>query len=114
MDKTGLDFYQREARKFCRDGAKWIRGFKDGLAQIHELCKQVSDAMLINIERKKIVEHSAFADMQVRSWNQQIISSSLLHKVEWCRIAAALFYIETAPAAYNVVVLSIDSQVALE
>lgn len=65
MDRTGLDFYQKEARKYCRDGAKYLGGFKSGLARIQTLCAQIADTLLITIERQKIVEHTVFADLQV-------------------------------------------------
>ena len=64
MDRTGLDFYQKEARKYCREGTQSVATFKSGLATIRALCAKVSDLSLIDMHRKKVLEYSEFAEKQ--------------------------------------------------
>jgi Dynein heavy chain, N-terminal region 1 len=40
MDKAGLDFYQREARRFCRDGTASVATFKEGETTLRALAAQ--------------------------------------------------------------------------
>jgi dynein heavy chain, axonemal len=64
MDKTGLDFYQKEAQRYCRDGTQSVATFKAGLATIRALCADVADLSLIDMHRKKVLDYSEFAEKQ--------------------------------------------------
>jgi dynein heavy chain len=64
MDRTALDFYQKEARKYCREGSHSVGVFKRGLATIRALCALVSDLSLISLQRKKVMVYSDFAEVQ--------------------------------------------------
>jgi dynein heavy chain, axonemal len=64
MDRTALDFYQKEARKYCREGSHSVAVFKRGLATMHSLCTRVADLSLISLQRKKVMVYSDFAEVQ--------------------------------------------------
>ncbi|KAG1668463.1 hypothetical protein FOA52_005236 [Chlamydomonas sp. UWO 241] len=64
-DKHALEFYYREARKYCHDADVYVTDFHAASQRISALCRQVSDMMLINVEKKKIYQHSEFHEGQV-------------------------------------------------
>lgn len=64
MDKTGLDFFQKEARRFCRDGAHSVAAFKAGVAAIHAHCAAVAELSLLDLQRKSVLDYSVFGEKQ--------------------------------------------------
>lgn len=64
MDRAALDFYQREARRFCREGTASVARFKAGVARVQEACARAADLALIDLTRKGVVQYSEFAETQ--------------------------------------------------
>lgn len=64
MDHAALDFYQREARRFCREGTASVARFKAGVARVHEACARAADLALVDLSRKGVVQYAEFAETQ--------------------------------------------------
>ena len=64
MDKAGLNAYQKEARKQCREGTTSVATFKSGVATARTLTAQVADMPLLDMARKHVLEYSEFAEKQ--------------------------------------------------
>ena len=64
MGKAGLDYYQSEARRCCRDGTGSVATFKAGVVTMRALCAQVTELSLIDLQRKSVLECGEFAEKQ--------------------------------------------------
>lgn len=64
-EKTATEFFYREVRKVCREGEAYVYSFKQSCAQIDRTCRQVGDMLLLNIEKKRVYEHTAFQQQQL-------------------------------------------------
>ena len=64
MDRAALDFYQREARRYCREGTASVARFKAGVARVHAACGRAAELALIDLSRKGVVQYSEFAETQ--------------------------------------------------
>jgi hypothetical protein len=66
MDRSALEFYQKEARKFCREGTASVGRFKAGVEAVRAACARIADLSLVDLERKGVVQFAEFADAQRR------------------------------------------------
>lgn len=64
MDRAALDFYQREARRYCREGTASVTRFKAGVARVHAACARAAELALIDLVRKGVVQYAEFAETQ--------------------------------------------------
>ena len=56
MDRSALEFYQKEARKFCREGTASVGRFKSGVEAVRAACARIAELMLVDLERKGVVQ----------------------------------------------------------
>ncbi|GIM07381.1 hypothetical protein Vretimale_11536 [Volvox reticuliferus] len=63
-DKHALEFYYREARKFCRDADMAVGDYKAANARLDAICRSISELVLVDVEKKKIYQHTEFATLQ--------------------------------------------------
>ena len=65
-----LDYFIKEARKFCKEGMTTVQYFKRSHNRIESYCRTISDMIMISIEKKKIYEHEEFKERQAlhRKW----------------------------------------------
>jgi dynein heavy chain, axonemal len=60
MDRSALEFYQKEARKFCREGTASVGRFKSGVEAVRAACTKIAGLMLVDLERKGVVQVQFF------------------------------------------------------
>eukprot|EP00879_Flechtneria_rotunda_P019356 GHRR01020328.1.p1 GENE.GHRR01020328.1~~GHRR01020328.1.p1 ORF type:complete len:1679 (+),score=578.13 GHRR01020328.1:143-5179(+) len=63
-DKHALEFYYKEARKHCRIADCSVCEFKTGMTKIDTLCKGIAEGLLINVEKKRLYDHTEFEAVQ--------------------------------------------------
>lgn len=56
MDRSALEFYQKEARKFCREGTASVGRFKSGVEAVRAACARIAKLVLVDLERKGVVQ----------------------------------------------------------
>lgn len=78
-DKHALEFYYREARKYCRDADVYVTDFKAANTRINLVCKSISEMMLVNVEKKKIYQHLEFQEAQ--EVHHAAMTEKLVHAV---------------------------------
>lgn len=64
--KHHLDYYTKEAVKYCRDADITVTSFKAANRKIDENCKLIAETLLVSVERKKLYDHAEFEDVQVQ------------------------------------------------
>lgn len=62
--KNHLDYFVREARKYCKEVETTVMNYKDANRRIEENCRLVSETLLIAVEKKHIYEHGEFDRQQ--------------------------------------------------
>ena len=60
-----LDYFIKEARKFCNEGMSTVEYFKSSHRRIEMYCKVTSEMILISIEKKRVYEHEEFKERQI-------------------------------------------------
>ncbi|KAK3256380.1 hypothetical protein CYMTET_34484, partial [Cymbomonas tetramitiformis] len=68
--KHHLDFFVKEARKYCKEVEATVMDYKAANERIHGNCKVISETLLINIEKKKVYEEGEFEEKQARHREQ--------------------------------------------
>ena len=63
--KHHLDYYTKEAIKYCRDADLTVTAFKAANRKIEENCRLISETLLVSVEKKKLYDHAEFEKMQV-------------------------------------------------
>ncbi|GMH41208.1 hypothetical protein BSKO_09118 [Bryopsis sp. KO-2023] len=63
-DKHALEFYHKEARKYCKDVDIIVSNFKVANQKIDAQCKLIAENLLINVEKKKIYSLAEFEERQ--------------------------------------------------
>jgi len=63
-DKHALEFYYKEARRYCRDADVYVTDFKAANQRIDAICKSISEMVLLSVEKKAIYQHSQFQELQ--------------------------------------------------
>ena len=69
-DKHALEFYYKEARKYCRDADVYVTDFKAANMRISAICKSISELVLVNVEKKKIYQYAEFQEVQAEHHDQ--------------------------------------------
>lgn len=69
-DKHALEFYYKEARKHCRAADACVSEFKAAWQRIDAVCKGIMENLLINVEKKKLYDHSEFEAVQAANHTQ--------------------------------------------
>eukprot|EP00798_Chlamydomonas_sp_ICE-L_P021926 gene21926-28972_t len=89
-DKHDLEFYFKEARKYCRDADVYVADFKAANMRIDAICKAISELTLVSVEKKKIYQHSEFYEMQAAHHSQ--IEGKLVRSVEEIKEVMSVIY----------------------
>jgi len=68
-DKSGLDVFVREARKYCKEVWGAVEKWKTAKEHIKESCALVNNTLLLNIEKKRVYDHEEFFSSQMDHMN---------------------------------------------
>ena len=60
-----LEYFTKEAVKYCRDGDVTVTAFKAANRKIEENCKLIAETLLVSVEKKKLYDHAEFEKLQV-------------------------------------------------
>ncbi|CAD7695690.1 unnamed protein product, partial [Ostreobium quekettii] len=63
-DKHSLEYYYKEARKFCKDVDVIVTAFKAANHKIETQCQLVAENLLISVEKKKVYSLAEFEERQ--------------------------------------------------
>jgi dynein heavy chain len=64
--KAHLDYFVREARRFCAEVEATVADFKSSSARIAQLARSIGETLVVHVEKKKIYENGEFEAKQVR------------------------------------------------
>ncbi|KAK9823872.1 hypothetical protein WJX72_006072 [[Myrmecia] bisecta] len=62
--KHALDFFYKEACTYCKEADATVSDFKSANQKIDANCRLISDTLLLNVEKKRMYDHSEFAAQQ--------------------------------------------------
>ena len=62
--KSHLDYYVREARKYCKEVENLVLDYKAANERIHSSCQTISETQLVNITKKRVYMISEFQEVQ--------------------------------------------------
>ncbi|CAG9464381.1 unnamed protein product [Pedinophyceae sp. YPF-701] len=63
--KAQLDYYVKEARRHCKDVWTTVEEWKQALRSIEENCRMIVESQLINVEKKRVYDHTEFFERQM-------------------------------------------------